>query len=280
MRILLKQDVIQNALHSISHALEHLREAESGEEYLAEFDPEPKMVEWRTEDGHLCFSGGDYYTTPPHHYGIKFAVLHLVQGMELLIKHHILLRHRERAFCGKNQRRTVSLRQGLQVLRDIEPFAVTPDQYALIWRANDLRDQVEHYEFHILFDEAVQLACDFVAVCNYLALRLHNCSIKDELCWNHLRQEFDERLATTLEGALGRCSTTGVDSNELAAALWEQEKPEDRFYLCLNCGARGVEAETFTCSVCGAPGESELGELLDELAALTERVSERGREDS
>lgn len=87
---MVKLNLRQNALHTLRHAVEHLHlSAEENHGWLngASFDYDTHDVAWTSEKGHLSFAGSDYgFTSPPASYNLKFALLHLIHGSELLLK--------------------------------------------------------------------------------------------------------------------------------------------------------------------------------------------------
>ncbi len=82
---MIKLNLRQNALHSLYHAIEHLGMVEDCPEPTDRlFDPDTDSIEWRGKDGATIFYCGNFVRPPPT-YNYKFAILHLIQGLELLV---------------------------------------------------------------------------------------------------------------------------------------------------------------------------------------------------
>ena len=79
-----------------------------------------------------------------------FAILHLIQGLELLLKHVLELEHSiliyENIDTPKN---TVTLNQALDRLRTIASIEISDDEKKIIRRASVQRNKIVHHEYEL-----------------------------------------------------------------------------------------------------------------------------------
>lgn len=83
-----------------------------------------------------------------------FALLNLIQGIELLLKH--VLRNEHSILIYENvdkPKNTVSMLQALDRLRSIAGFDIDEKEISLLLKASKYRNLIVHYEFKLLSDE-------------------------------------------------------------------------------------------------------------------------------
>src|SRR6185437_11012166 len=76
------------------------------------FDSQDHTVEWRNQQGDLCFA--DAPGKLPAVYNLKFALLHLIQAAELLLKCYMQKCEPAALFEKPGSRRTIDLRTALK----------------------------------------------------------------------------------------------------------------------------------------------------------------------
>jgi hypothetical protein len=264
----------QNAMHTLYHAVEHLYWSESGSEAMPgrSFSHEEHTVEWRNEHGHLCFPLADFSRLPSV-YNLKFAILHLIQAAELLLKCYVEQCELSALFVKPGSRRTVDLRTALNFAVERNPTLLSPAQYALLLETKELRNAIEHYEFKLAEDRFRTLCTDFLAVCALLAQALLSLNIAEAFSWDYLRDKPDQ-VADYLSAVLDRVSNTGRQAASQAGELWASANPAEPVFLCLSCGARAVSTERGVCMGCGAEADGDLVALLEDFGAAERRLAE------
>jgi hypothetical protein len=103
---MLKLNLLQNALHTLHHAIEHLEWSQDSDDSARErsFDHDDRSVSWR-EGSSLCFLAPDF-TRLPAAYNLKFALLHLIQASELLLKSYVALQEPSAVFVSPGSKKT------------------------------------------------------------------------------------------------------------------------------------------------------------------------------
>jgi len=267
---MIKLNLKQNAFHSLYHAIEHLGMAQQdcSEPTDRLFDPDTHSLEWRGKDGSTIFYSGAFIR-PPFTYNYKFVILHLIQGLELLIKAYIESKEPDSIYRDKKKKNTISLREGLPKLLNLEPYLLNVQQITLIQQANDIRNAIEHYEFSYATKEARNIALEFLSISNYLAYKLFEINLAEEFSYDPWTDDYDP-VGGILEGLFDKLGVAGRDAADSLATLWKQRNHDDTLYLCLQCGARGASVAKGYCIVCSSPTEEDIGKLLTELEDLRE----------
>ena len=274
LRTQIKLNLRQNAVHSLYHAVEHLywSEAQSDAREGRSYNHDEHTVEWRNEQGHQCFYLADF-TRLPAVYSLKFALLHLIQAAELLLKAFVEKCDPNALFVKPGSRRTIDLRTALNFAVDRNPMLLSRPDYALLLEAKDIRNEIEHYEFAFEESRLRRICADFLAICALLAQALMSLNIADAFYWDCLRDEPD-KVAEYMSEILSRASESGRAAAKRSGELWASSNPQQPVFLCLNCGARAVSTERGLCMGCGAEGDGELVALLEEFEGVERRVTE------
>jgi len=258
-----KLSLRQNALHTLHHAIEHLQwsEKQADGDRKRKFDEDDQSVSWR-EGSSLCFVVPEF-TRLPAEYNLKFAVLHLIQASELLLKSYIEQQQPAAVFVCPGSKRTIGLHEALKFTTSKNPKLFTQAERALLLQAKDLRNSVEHYQ--IEFNEAhLRLLCiDFVAICMLISQELLSINIVEAFSWDSIKNEPDP-VGDYLSSLSSELSATGKAAARKTALLWVGENTDEPVFLCLNCGARAVTCDRGVCMGCGAEGDEELVSLLQE----------------
>jgi hypothetical protein len=274
---MIKLNLRENALHTLYHAVEHLHrsQADGLREDGRAFDHDDHSVEWRNEHGDLCFVVPEF-TRLPSVYNLKFALLHLIQASELLLKSYVEQCEPTAIFVRLGSRKTIDLRTALAFTIERNPALLTRAEYALLLEAKSFRNAVEHYQFALEERQFRTLCTDFLAICLLLAQALLTVNIADAFSWDYLRDRPDE-VASYLSTVLAQISETGRGSAKHSGELWASENPSHPVFRCLNCGARAVSGERGVCMGCGADGDEELVTILEDFAASQRRIVELQR---
>jgi hypothetical protein len=269
---MIKLNLRQNALHTIYHAVEHLywSEDDSCESEGRTFDHDTHSVEWKDKNGHQCFSVSEF-TRPPAGYNLKFALLHLIQGSELLLKTYVEQCEPTAIFIRPSSHMTIGLREALDYVVKRNPGMLTPEWVSLLLAAKELRNRIEHYEFHFSETNLRVLCSDFLAICAFLSQELLSISLVDIFSWDHIRDQPDQ-IVDYLSGVLNQVSETGRPALKEAGVAWAAENLSQHVFLCLNCGARAVSAANNLCMSCGTEGSEDIATLVEEFEAICRRL--------
>lgn len=272
---LIKLDLLRNGLHSLYHGIEHLHEAFWAErpDFLAPvsgesatYDPEDGVVTRKDVMGRTSWSLVAF-SRPPKIYGIKFALLHLIQATELIVKAYLARDSYEAIREKPSSDRTISMRTAVTRLTVERPGLLDPEHLDLVLKASELRNAIEHNAFCYEFDRMKAMSSDFLAICSYLTATLHSIDISEVFSYDAYTDGPD-KLGEYLAAVLTDRTRLSDEIVSRHAAEWAARNPTERLLVCLQCGARGGLASTGLCVVCGSDVDVELSEILDELASL------------
>ena len=268
----IKLNLRQNAVHTLYHAVEHLYWSESDTDAKEgrSFNYDEHTVEWRNETGNVCFALSDFNRLPAV-YSLKFALLHLIQAAELLLKAYVEQCEPAALLVKVGSRRTIDFRTALNFTVERKPTLLSRADYALLLEAKDFRNRIEHYEF--AWEEAKfrRLCADFLAICVLLSQALLSVNVVDEFSWDYLRDKPDA-FGDYISRVLDRASAAGRDAARRSGDLWASANPDHPVFLCLNCGARAVSSDRGVCMGCGAEGDEDLVTLLEDFEASERRI--------
>jgi hypothetical protein len=280
---MIKLNLLQNALHTLHHAVEHLQWSEEGKE--AEdgrvYDSDDGSVSWRDRAGHLCYQVPEFKRMPSS-YNLKFSLLHLIQAAELLLKAYVERCDPTALFATPGPTRTVNLQKALEFATVRNPDLLTPVERALLLEAKHFRNAIEHSHFQMSEDRLRTICVDFLAICVLISQKLLSMNIADLFSWDYLNDRPD-RAADYLASVLAQATETGRASARRAGELWASENPSISVFLCWNCGARAVSRDRGLCMGCGSEFDTEIAELLEDwrtaemqLAEFRKHLGERG----
>jgi hypothetical protein len=268
----IKLNLRQNAMHTLYHAVEHLYWSESDADAKEgrSFNYDEHIVEWRNESGHICFPLSDF-TRLPAVYSLKFALLHLIQAAELLLKAYVEQCEPAALLVKAGSRRTIDFRTALNFTLERKPTLLSRAEYVLLLEAKDFRNRIEHYEFDWEEAKFRSLCTDFLAICVLLSQALLSVNVIEAFSWDYLRDRPDAVIDYT-SSVLDRASVAGRDVARRSGDLWASANPDDPVFLCLNCGARAVSSDRGVCMGCGAEGDEELVTLMEDFEASERRI--------
>ena len=111
---MIKLNLKQNAFHSLYHAIEHLGQIADDPDEVdgRSFHHDSHSVVHRSGSGSTIYYSGNAFTKPASIYNYKFAILHLIQSLELLIKAYLHSVDPDLIYEDANKERTISLRKG------------------------------------------------------------------------------------------------------------------------------------------------------------------------
>jgi hypothetical protein len=265
----IRLSLLQNSLHSIHHAVEHLDSAlsESDAEDAAAYDPLGGAVGTNTADGKQSWYVPDPYLKPPTAYQIKFAILHLIQGVELMVKAYLENQQPGTTIERGRSNRSITMRAAARALVAARPQLLDPDHLDLIMRTGDFRNQIEHAAFDMEWSAASRLALDFLSVANYLGYSLHGVRLAEVFDFDPYRNDGDP-VGEAVGRLLSDRSEITEGLVERLAVEWAARSPSERLVRCLSCGAQGVSLSQDRCIACGTFGGAEIGTLMSELDDL------------
>lgn len=276
--MIVKLDLLQNGLHSLYHGVEHLRQALASEndDDTTAYDPRDGTVTRRRPDGSTSWSLVPY-SKPPALYGVKFAILHLIQAVELMVKAYLARSDQAAIRERPGSDRTIPMRTAVTRLASERPHLLDPEHLDLVMRAGDVRNAIEHSAFAYEFSRMKEMAIDFLAVSSYLSATLHDINVVEVFQYDPYPEGFDDNIGDTIALLLGERTTLTDQVVERHAAEWAAKNPGERLLLCITCGARGGNASTGLCVVCGADVDTEVAVILDELSAAADVLARAKR---
>jgi hypothetical protein len=269
----LKLDLRGNALHTLHHAIDHLRVAEGDLEQLTgrRYDSAAGTVEWQTPEGHTAFYLVEF-AQPPATYNYKFSLLHLIQACELLMKAHLRDSLGVSIHTLRASAHTIGMRDCTKRIVAAYPDLLTPEQTALLLRAKDLRNELEHFEFDLPVLQVRALCNDLLAICALFTVRLFGFSLAALFSCDYWRDREDP-VGSFIQSALANVTQPGETAKVDIACAWASLNPSDTLVLCLSCGARGASLARDVCVVCGADAEPEVAEALEDLGRIAEQIA-------
>lgn len=172
----------------------------------------------------------------------KFAILMLVQAIELVVKERLRREHPLLVLENVDKsRRTVSLDQGVKRLRRIEGVEIGASDAAALDRAKNWRDDIVHAEVDT---NTVQLKAAFATLFGFYAA----------FTKRHLDEEVDSVLSADLLLEALRIKAYARELTGRAEAAMADERIEPEWiWLCRRCGLAAfvVQDDICRCYVCG-----------------------------
>lgn len=271
--MVLKLSLIQNALHSIEHGIEHLEAAIDDESLrqLARFDARDGSVSVSTQDGTISSYTDGSLTKLPQAYGLKFAILHLIHGVELLVKAHLEQNLPGSTVARRGAGRSIAMAAAVKRLANDRPGLLDPAHLEMLLRTREIRNQIEHAELHMPWAVARRTAVDFLSIANYLAFALHSIRLAEVFSFDPYH-ETSNRAGEALTLLLSETSPITVEMVQRVASEWAASKPVERLLLCFRCGARGLSRIEEKCVACGADDGLEIAIMADELDQAVEQM--------
>lgn len=267
---MLKLDIKQNALHSLHHAIKLIYSASLEKNINGRFfNDDDHFVEWH-ESGKRSFSLADYTPLPPK-YDLKFALLHLVQTAELILKAYISNVNPNAIFVQKKNiktEKTINTYDALKFIETHKPNFLSPDEKELLENIRNIRNKIEHYKFEFDESQLKQKCIDFLALCMYLLQNLLSVNVLEIFDYDALRDKPDP-ISDFLQHILSGASPLGQISLKNTAIFWAENNRYQTPLFCLVCKTRTVSVEKEICMGCGTPSTREISKLLEELDNIT-----------
>jgi uncharacterized protein YutE (UPF0331/DUF86 family) len=130
-----------------------------------------------------------------------FAILHLIQGLELLIKHLLASHHKILVYENiDNPKHTVSLQQGLSRLIALDSVSVEEKEQRAIKAAIDFRNKIVHYEYDLNEKQAEAIYCELFEFIHFFYRKHINADLQDSIdeeLWHmeaELLSKFEKRF--------------------------------------------------------------------------------------
>lgn len=260
---MLKLNLLQNALHSLHHGIEHMMTADSDDHTSRLFHDQDHSVEWREDASKISFTVPDF-TPPPNRYELKFALLHLIQSIELLLKAFVYKINPDAVWKDSNRSKTIGLYASIKFVRRYFPDLLTKEDESFILQLKDVRNYIEHYEFKWDFEKTRSNCIDCIYLCSLIAQSLHSINIIDAFSWDYFRDkegEASQYLSTISYGL----SEHGKRIANRVGMRWVDSNQTEHAFLCINCGARAVSPNHGDiCLGCGADNDENISALFDD----------------
>lgn len=186
----MKLELFNNAIHSIYHALEEIKYAESYVEEDKEFDHDSHIVSWKNDKGQESFYL-DGYSKPPPIYGYKFVILNLIQGLELVLKSYLHERTDKSIFEGNNGY-TINLREAIKSTLEINPIMLNKDEESLVQSSSFLRNQIQHYQFTYEIEAIRNMARSLFLLISKIVSFLFDIKLREYFEFDHWKNGEDQ----------------------------------------------------------------------------------------
>ena len=273
---MIKLTLKQNAFHTLRHAIEHLAWASKDDESSSgkKWDHDSDCVVWKRDGGEVSQPVGPLGRRPAR-YNLKFALLHLIQSCELLLKAHLVeTRGASSILDGKKgAQKTITIHKALTLASSSVGGLLTSDEFELLCRANDLRNQLQHHELAYATDVLCRICMDFLVICCFLSQKLFGVNVVCELMYDSWTDGQDP-LGDYLSDMAWQLSPDSRPTSDKIAADWLSRNPREQAMLCITCGSRAFVPTLGACTACGAEGDERAGFLADDLAELTKKMVE------
>jgi HEPN domain-containing protein len=173
----------------------------------------------------------------------KFAVLHVVQAIELSLKELLRLQHPVLIYTNVDKPgHTVSLEQALSRLKRLTSFEPTEDEKKAIELAGALRNDIVHHEFKT---DIATLKPAFAHLFAFL-VDFHR---------DHIEEPLDSHVPEQLWISGVKVREYGEELYRRAKARLEEQGLDDSVVSCPKCGWEAVTAfgdRQERCYVCGS----------------------------
>jgi hypothetical protein len=250
----IKLDMKQNALHSIHFAIEVIYNFKNISEKDNEFN--------------FLYHDVEKFSPPPAVYNLKFALLHLIQATELILKEYIFNIDSKRIFTSKGN--TISLTEALNITTEINPNIFLPEELDFINKAKNLRNCIEHYKFDTSKHELKTFCLDFLALCCYLSEKLLLTNLAEKFDFNFIKEE-PNPIIELLADNLSDISEIGKKFISKTGVSWANRNISDQTFLCIFCGEKTASLNKNICMGCIAEGDEEASVLVSELNETTQK---------
>ncbi|WP_223654183.1 hypothetical protein [Hymenobacter psoromatis] len=110
----------------------------------------------------------------------SFAILHLIQGLELLIKHLLASNHKMLVYENiDNPKNTVSLQQGLDRLISFDSITIEEKEKRAIISAIKYRNSIVHFEYDLNEKQAEAIYCELFEFIHFFYRKHINSDLQD-----------------------------------------------------------------------------------------------------
>ncbi|ENM5752261.1 hypothetical protein V4V53_004097 [Vibrio mimicus] len=184
----MKLDLFNNSMHSFYHALREVDAANRKElDTLKRYDAEQNVVEWTNQKGNLCFYL-DGFERPPNSYNYKFAVLNLIQAIELLCKAY--LQDSGTSIFNKKGR-TITMSDCVNKTLLLNPSIFSVDDKSFIQNASELRNTIQHFQLDSTESEISTITNRLIHIFDSLLSCLFDIDIVEYFEFDHWSDDFE-----------------------------------------------------------------------------------------
>jgi hypothetical protein len=269
---MVKLNLKQNAFHTLRQAIEHLAWAAKG-------DKASGGKKWDETNNCLISERGNQVTfhdvgplaRRPAEYNLKFALLHLIQSCELLLKAHLVETRGPDSILDSKAGRTITLTKALTIVGSSIKRLLTTKEFDLLLRAKDLRNQMQHSEFAYQSDHLRQICTDFLVICSFFSQRLFGVNVVAELMYDPWTDSEDP-VGLYLASIAFELSPESRPTSKKIAADWSTRNPSEVARLCIFCGSRSFFPDIGFCVACGAEGDERASIAVQQLEELMGEV--------
>lgn len=176
-------------MHALYHSLKYIESAECPDFDNKVFDHDNHIISSynKSKKEYFCIEG---YAKPPNVYQYSFAISQLIQSVELLLK---LILHKEdnNSIFRGNKGHTITISNAISKFLEKYPDCLSEKQSVFLLSAADIRNSIQHYEFHFTHHESVELSGNLLVIIDLICQKLLNINIVDYFDFNHWSENVD-----------------------------------------------------------------------------------------
>lgn len=170
----------------------------------------------------------------------KFAILNLIQSVELTLKDRLKEEHFSLVYVDPaKMQATITTDQAIQRLRTIAGVEFTKKELEIVRCARDWRNEIIHYEFKLSVEKVKSIYAELLGFLSYFHSVHGQGSIEwevDKELWKEAKSLFQSR-EKMLEAAKAKCQKENIET----ANLW----------VCRHCGNSYFNPSNHICYACG-----------------------------
>lgn len=185
-----------------------------------------------------------------------FAILHIIQGLELLIKHLLVIHHKILVYEDIDKpKNTVSLQQGLNRLIALDSVSIEEKEKQAITKAITFRNNIVHYEYDLNAKHAEAIYCELFEFIHFFYQKHIKSELKDIIdkdLWHaeaELLSKFKTRFITYHGETMDRKHPLSIMENQLYNAYVVGDKTFKR--VAYGTETTCVISTGNTCGDCG-----------------------------
>ncbi|MHA2017192.1 MAG: hypothetical protein ACTSXY_02855 [Promethearchaeota archaeon] len=247
-----KLDLKQNAFHSIFQALKHIEQSylhENDGNAGVEFDHDEQMTSYK-RNGKEYFYIDDFYYEPPGYYQLKFAILLLIQSIELLVLEIVKSNNTEDIFLNKEKQITINFYTAINKIKEINPKILTEEQTKRLIIYKKIRNKLEHFEIQSDFKSLYKIVVNLFSIIDTIFQIHFKINLYDFYSFDCWKNDFDEKYSDIIKNILSDSYKMKPMINPKVVNKWITDNPEDKLTFCICCNQVSYSLKADRCLYC------------------------------